>query len=132
MATTETRGNYFDSVQSKGRPKLILNATGKALVESLAAIMCTDEEIASILGVSVDTLTRTSNAAAFADCKLKGQSRGKMSLRRAQFDLAKKNATMAIFLGKQYLNQREDVDTTEDREMEVVFNIRDMSGASEQ
>lgn len=28
-------------------------------------------------------------------------------LRQAQFELAKKNATMAIWLGKQYLNQRD-------------------------
>ena len=30
---------------------------------------------------------------------------GKVSLRRAQFHLAEKSATMAIFLGKQYLGQ---------------------------
>ena len=32
---------------------------------------------------------------------------GKISLRRSQWRLAEKNVTMAIFLGKQYLGQRE-------------------------
>lgn len=35
---------------------------------------------------------------------------GKISLRRMQWRLAEKNATMAIFLGKQYLGQRDNVD----------------------
>lgn len=33
---------------------------------------------------------------------------GKMSLRRYQFELAKKNASMAIWLGKQYLGQSDN------------------------
>lgn len=33
---------------------------------------------------------------------------GKISLRRSQFKLAEKNANMAIWLGKQYLNQRDE------------------------
>ena len=35
---------------------------------------------------------------------------GKISLRRAQFRLAEKNAAMAIFLGKNYLGQRDHVE----------------------
>ena len=37
----------------------------------------------------------------------KGQENGKISLRRIQFKLAERNATMGIWLGKQYLGQRE-------------------------
>ena len=33
-----------------------------------------------------------------------------MSLRRNQWKLAEKNTTMAIWLGKQYLNQKDNVD----------------------
>ena len=36
-------------------------------------------------------------------------ARGKSSLRRYQFNLAKTNATMAIWLGKQWLGQKDDV-----------------------
>ena len=37
---------------------------------------------------------------------------GKISLRRKQWQLAEKSASMAIWLGKQYLNQRDNVDVT--------------------
>ena len=40
----------------------------------------------------------------------KGQDNGKRSLRRIQFKLAEKNPTMAIWLGKQYLGQRDNID----------------------
>lgn len=33
-----------------------------------------------------------------------------MSLRRTQFKLAEKNPTMAIWLGKQYLGQRDNIE----------------------
>ncbi len=36
----------------------------------------------------------------------RGRGKGKVSLRRAQFKLAETNASMAIFLGKLYLGQR--------------------------
>ena len=37
---------------------------------------------------------------------------GKISLRRKQWQLAEKSASMAIWLGKQYLGQRDNVDVT--------------------
>jgi hypothetical protein len=37
---------------------------------------------------------------------------GKTSLRRMQFRLAEKNSSMAIWLGKQYLNQKDAADVT--------------------
>ena len=40
----------------------------------------------------------------------KGQDNGKRSLRRIQFKLAEKNPTMAIWLGKQYLGQRDNIE----------------------
>ena len=43
----------------------------------------------------------------FAEAYKKYSAKGKVSLRRAQFKLAEKNASMAIFLGKQYLGQRD-------------------------
>ena len=39
------------------------------------------------------------------DIYMAGKERGKASLRRVQFDLAKRNAAMAIFLGKNLLGQ---------------------------
>lgn len=112
----------FDKVKTKGRPKLVLNDTGKAVITNMAAIMCTDEEIAACLGVSIDTLTREENAAAFAECKEKGAGDGKKSLRRIQFEIAKKgNAAMAIWLGKQWLGQKEP------ERQETTDNVEDLT-----
>ena len=69
--------------------------------------MCTNEEIADVLGVGVDLITNDNNNAVFQAAKREGQVRGKMSLRRKQFALAEKNANMAIFLGKNYLDQKD-------------------------
>lgn len=99
---------YLEKVPSGGgRPKLVLTADGVHFVEVLAGFMCTDEEIADALGTTCDTLHNKNNGKAFSEAKQKGQSRGKVSLRRYQFKLAEKNATMAIFLGKNYLGQRD-------------------------
>ena len=104
---------YFDEISTKGRKKLILNEAGASAVEKLAGLMCTDEEIASVLGVCVDTLTNKNNNKTFSECKKRGQESGKASFRRWQFDTAKRgNATMQIFLGKNYLGQtdKQDID----------------------
>ena len=58
------------------------------------------------------TLTRwceDTYGAGFSDIYKKLSSGGKKSLRRMQFELADKNATMAIWLGKQILGQRDEV-----------------------
>jgi hypothetical protein len=85
-----------------GRPKIQLDYE---LIEKLAGIMCTQEEIASFVGCSVDTLQRDEK---FSGIYKNGLDSGKMSLRRKQWKLADKNAAMAIFLGKQYLGQRDN------------------------
>lgn len=97
---------YVDKVKTKGRPKLVLNEAGIKTVEKLASIMCTDEEIQYLLEVSLDTLNAPHNKEAFQEAKKKGQSKGKSSLRRWQFKCAEKgNATLLVWLGKQYLDQ---------------------------
>lgn len=84
-----------------GRPRKVIDYN---LVEKLASIMCTQEEIASMLECSVDTLLRSEK---FCELYKKGRETGKMSLRRMQWKLAEKNSAVAIWLGKQYLKQRE-------------------------
>jgi hypothetical protein len=84
-----------------GRPLKQISAHD---VELLASVFCTQQEIAEKLGCSVDTLMRR-----FAESYKKGLADAKTSLRRHQFMLAKKNAAMAIFLGKNYLGQRDTV-----------------------
>lgn len=98
----------------KGRPRQLISEEGKQLITMLAGYMCTDEEIAYEMGTSVDTLRNARNNEVFTECKKKGFSHGKASLRRKQFKLAEKSASMAIFLGKQYLGQKDDVEQTND------------------
>lgn len=88
------------------RPKFQIDY---AVVEKLSNIQCTQQEIASFLGCSVDTLQRDET---FCGIYKKGQENGKMSLRRMQFKLAEKNPTMAIWLGKQYLGQKDTINTS--------------------
>lgn len=103
-----------------GRPKKEIDYV---MVEKLASIMCTQEEIASFLGLSVKTLQRDEE---FSRVYKKAQETGKMSLRRIQWKLAEKNTAMAIWLGKQYLGQTDKVETlikeTPSVEVKVIDN----------
>lgn len=100
-----------------GRPKKVIDYTA---VEKLASIQCTQEEIANFLDISVRTLQRDEEF-----CRLfkKGRDNGKMSLRRTQFKIAEKNASMAIFLGKQYLGQRDVIETDNKQELTKVEEL---------
>jgi len=99
------------------RPKIKIDYE---IVEKLANIQCTQEEIASFLGVSVRTLQRDEE---FCQIYKKGQDNGKMSLRRYQFKQAEKNTSMAIFLGKQYLGQRDVIETDNTHEISKVEEL---------
>lgn len=85
-----------------GRPKKIINYQ---IVEKLAQIFCTQEEIARVLDISVRTLQRDDK---FCRIYKNGITEAKKSLRRAQLQTALTgNSTMLIWLGKQYLGQTE-------------------------
>ena len=114
---------YFDKVATKGRPKYILNDKGKEMVENLATILCTDEEIASILGTTIEILQSKDNYDTFMELKKKGRDKGKSSLRRKQYEVAMKgNVTMLIWLGRNYLDQYEKIETTDDAETKSQLN----------
>lgn len=100
-----------------GRPKKEIDYD---MVEKLANIQCTQEEIASFLEISVRTLQRDEE---FCRIYKKGQENGKMSLRRMQYKLAEKNTSMAIFLGKQYLGQRDNVEVKTPEELNKVTEL---------
>lgn len=81
--------------------------------EQLCGLQCTLEEICSWFDVTDKTLNawcKRTYKATFSEVFAIKRGRGKISLRRSQFRLAEKNATMAIFLGKQYLGQRDVVE----------------------
>ena len=87
-----------------GRPKKEIDYI---LAEKLANIMCTQEEIATMFDCDVRTLQRDEE---FCRVFKKGKENGKMSLRRNQWKLSERNTTMAIWLGKQYLGQKDKID----------------------
>ena len=95
-----------------GCPKLKIDIK---LVQKLCEIHCTGEEIASVVGVSYDTLVRRlkeTGYGGFADLYKKYSEVGKASLRRLQWNTATKgNVSMQIWLGKQMLGQKDILKT---------------------
>ena len=82
-------------------------------LEKLCSLQCTDEELAAWFGVSPTTIARRRRHPEFAEAIERGRARGRISVRRAQMKLlASGNPTIAVWLGRQLLGQR-DVSTTE-------------------
>ena len=106
----KNKETFFDKQQTGGRPLLVLNQAGIDLVQALGRLQCTNEEIASCLGTTDTTLLNAQNKEVFLGALEKGKAEGRMSLRRIQMKLAETSATMAIFLGKPILGQRENVE----------------------
>ena len=104
-----------------GRPKKEIDYT---TVEKLANIQCTQDEIASFLGISTRTLQRDEQ---FMELFNRGRENGKMSLRRMQWKHAEKSVPMAIWLGKQYLGQRDKVEYTDDGMKSINENINNIA-----
>lgn len=114
METTTNKG---------GRPRKEIDMK---LVESLANIQCTQEEIACVLECSVDTLMRQPG---FAEIYKKGKEFGKSSLRRTQWKLAQTNTAMAIWLGKQYLGQTDKIENVDDQKITIVSDVKKDDGS---
>lgn len=97
-----------------GRP-YAMECTEETLkqITGLARMQCTQREAAAVLGVHPDTfgrfLRREEKARAAWD---DGLEVGKVSLRRYQYKMAENNPTMAIWLGKQWLEQTDKTENT--------------------
>ncbi len=89
-----------------GRPRLQFDLR---MVEDLGKIQSTHSELAAVLGVSIDTVERRlRDDPEFCSAYERGLENGKSSLRRIQWKAALGgNTTMQIWLGKQYLQQRD-------------------------
>lgn len=93
--------------------------------EDLCGIHCTLAEIAGILHISEDTVERRCEEEfqqRFAEVYKRFSADGKMSLRRTQFKMAETNPAMAIWLGKQYLGQREPSQTIRIEEVDSAID----------
>jgi hypothetical protein len=97
-----------------------------AEVEILAACGGTDDEIGYRFDLERSTITRRrQNDKEFAEVVERGKARGRISLRRKQFELAMKgDRTMLIWLGKNLLGQRDHFDG---KLTVATLSIRDLS-----
>lgn len=104
-----------------GRPMIQIDQRN---FEELCKMQCTELEIAGFFGCSDETLNKWCKKTykkTFEQCFAILRQGGKASLRRTQWRIAENNAAMAIFLGKNYLNQSDDPqkyqrdETTEDK-----------------
>ena len=94
----------------RGSRKKVLTPEALSLIENLKSIMCTDEEIAGVLNCSRDLFYTEENAENFRQAIKKGESCACCSLRREQWKVAQKgNVTMLIWLGRQWLGQKDFV-----------------------
>jgi len=103
-----------------GRPKKTIN---QEEFEKLCGLQCTQEEICSWFNTTDKTLNtwcKQTYGDSFSEVFSQKRKIGFVSLRRAQFQLAQKNAAMAIFLGKNYLGQT-------DRIEQIVTQIEDLT-----
>ncbi len=109
-----------------GRPRHDITFEDWKRIEAMALMQCTQEEISQVMGISVRTLKRQKR---FAEVIEKGKQEGRASLRRMQWKLAegevdnatgkKKpgNVAMQIWLGKQYLGQKDRAEVEEIRKV---------------
>jgi hypothetical protein len=113
-----------------GRNKIEFTEEMWTNAEKMASIQCTGEEIAGVLGIDYDTLLTNIKAlgfSSFSDWFKKYSAGGKMSLRRRQFKMSETNPTMAIWLGKQYLGQKDHQDLSVDMKPQKTFDTSKMS-----
>lgn len=79
--------------------------------EKLCGLQCTEEEILGWFETTDKTLNswcKREYGKSFSEVFKEKRGKGKISLRRAQWQLAEKSASMAIWLGKQYLGQSDN------------------------
>lgn len=106
-----------------GRPRKQIDAKQ---FEGLCALQCTKEEISDWFNCSEDTIERWCHdkyGVNFAVVFKQKRAGGKISLRRAQWKLAEKSPAMAIFLGKNYLGQKDSFEINENEALNKLDEV---------
>ncbi len=110
-----------------GRPKITIDL---AQLQNLSALNCTMPELAAYFKVPLRTLEdRYTNDPEVRNAIDQGREFGKLSVRRKQMQIMNEhnNPTMAIWLGKQLLGQRDKHDViTEDRGQTALSEAMDI------
>lgn len=102
----------------------------KKQFENLCGLQCTLLEICDFFDVEDDTLNswcKKTYGTTFSEVFKLKRGKGQISLRRMQWKLAEKNAAMAIFLGKQYLGQKDKIEYTDDGMKSINENINNIA-----
>lgn len=87
----------------------------KRQFEEMCYYQCTQQEICNILDIDHKTLTKWCKETydmPYSQVYIKYSDGGKLTLRRYQLNLAKTNSAMAIWLGKNWLGQRDNLDVS--------------------
>lgn len=113
----------------RGRPKKDINLVE---LQRLCTLNCTMPEIAAFFDLPLRTLEdRYTNDEEVRSTIQKGRELGKLSIRRKQMQIMEQqnNATMAIWLGKNLLGQRDNLDVvTEDKNQTAFSEALDLLG----
>lgn len=113
--------------KKNGRPAKKLDYS---IIDNLCALHCTGEEIAAFLNVDYDTLNagiKRKTKKTFSEYFAIKSSKGKISLRRKQYELAMAgDKVMLIWLGKQYLGQvdKKELELPGFNDKNVTINIQ--------
>lgn len=94
----------------------------KKQFEKLCQLQCTYLEICDYFDVDDKTLNswcKDTYNTTFSEVFKVKRGKGQISLRRMQWQQAEKNATMAIWLGKQYLGQKDVVESQVQGEQKI-------------
>ena len=120
-----------ETTNKGGRPRKKID---KEEFEKLCALQCTKEEICAWFDLTDKTLERwckDTYTVGFSEVFGTKRGLGKISLRRSQWQVAQKGSVaMLIWLGKQYLGQK-DIQDVDIREMpEITINIMGENAAT--
>lgn len=114
---------------NKNYPKTELDERDWHVIRAMCSIQCTGEEISSVIGISYSTLKRRieeTYGVNFEQYYKKESKAGLPSLRHAQWQKALEgNTAMLIWLGKQYLNQKDSPETIQTEPIQLLYSLDD-------
>lgn len=120
---TQTPEVPTEEKRTVGRPQIAIDWDA---FDKLCQLQCSLLEIASFFDCSDDTIERAvkrEKGVHFAEYFALKRGKGKIALRRAQFNLAGKDSRMAIWLGKQYLGQSDKAEKVAEEEVTIVDDL---------
>lgn len=120
-----TRKIHTKEPSKMGRPPIEIDWR---MVDKYLQFQSTNEEIAAWIGCHHDTLCnrcKAEHGVTFSEYSKQKREGGKISLRRAQWQMAMKSPAMAIFLGKNYLGQSDKNEVKQEVKEVPAFEVVD-------